>query len=124
MSKELIKHISEKNFSESNKIFKKILGEKVDAALQAVTLAVAETIGEPVAEEELEELSKSTLGSYVKKAADQTAKKTGHNEYLLSKGHYRTKRDDETYNKNVKTIKKRKVGLDKAVNKMVRGDHS
>lgn len=64
---DLISNIKNKNYSDANDVFNSLIGEKINDALDAKKLEVAETIyNEDV--EQLDELSNKLLKRYVNKA--------------------------------------------------------
>lgn len=68
--------------------------------------------------EQIDELSKKTLGSYVKKASSKLSSSS----YNTGKGHYGTNPFDHKYAKETKKQSNRQTGINRAVDKLTKED--
>jgi|694.fasta_scaffold10511_15 hypothetical protein len=72
----------------------------------------------PMAEEQIDELKRETLGSYIKKASDSRAKNQGDAEFYQKKGI--TTRNQKKYGKAIRNVINRRNGIRTATDKLVK----
>jgi S1-C subfamily serine protease len=72
----------------------------------------------PMAEEQIDELKRETLGRYIKKASDSRAKNQGDAEFYQKKGI--TPRNQKKYGKAIRNVINRRRGIRTATDKLVK----
>lgn len=105
----LVQAIQEGNSSDISKLFDKLMVEKLSELVEARKAQIAEEL---FSEERLDELSKETLGKYIKKASrdvEHTARFTSN----------AMKTSQHEYSKNNRRRDKRQAGINDAVNKII-----
>jgi S1-C subfamily serine protease len=72
----------------------------------------------PMAEEQIDELKRQTLGRYIKKASDSRAKNQGDAEFYQKKGI--TSKNQKKYGKAIRNVINRRKGIRTATDKLVK----
>jgi hypothetical protein len=119
--KKIAKALVNKSFAEAKELVFKSLYAKASLALDEARFAVANGVFNAVEEdvEQIDELSKKTLGSYIRKASSDLARKTSdadlHNEYMGDVGTSKARLAQER-----KKISQRKRGIGQAVSRLTK----
>lgn len=119
----LITNIYSKNLVEAKTLFESILHEKCSLTLENAKKEIAKTfLGDDVKEEveQLDELSKNTLGSYIKKASSSSHENSAPN--LASRGAYELGKNPDGNAGEADDMKsyKRSKFIGKAVDKILK----
>jgi hypothetical protein len=90
--------------------------DKATSRLKGISKASQKLAKEEVAEEQIDELSKATLGSYAKRSATQLGQKASQSGYAIGIGQGDSEHAKETNRKKMNRFK----GLSKAIDKMAK----